>query len=492
MKKKKTNIIFFNPDHYRPDVLGHMGNAGAVTPNLDKMVAEDAVSFSNTFCQAGVCTPSRCSFMSGMYPHTRGYRTMFHMLQENDPMLLRELKDDGYFVWWGGKNDVVPAQNGFDAYCDVKYEPTKKLAGDFHFEDSWRGNPEDDTFHSFFKGKIDVPEGEEYYDKDWSNVLGAVEQLKNLPDDDRPFCFHLPLMSPHPPIAVEEPYFSMIDRDKVLPRIPEPEDWSGKASMLKGICENRRLGTWSDERWTELRAVVYGMCARLDAQLGMIIKTLKDIGEYDNTAIFFYSDHGAYVGDYGVVDLSQNTFEDVLTKVPFIIKPPKGIPVKPGVRDCLTEMIDFKATVEDICGIESTHSQFGKSLLPIISGEKEEHRDAVFCEGGRLHGEKHCAELEYEAGHTNPNDMYYPRLILQASEGPEHTKASMCRTEKYKYIKRLYEQDEFYDLEKDPQELKNEINNADYADEITKLKERTLQWYMETCDIVEFKPDQRV
>ncbi len=492
MKNKKPNIIFFNPDHYRTDVLGHMGNAGAVTPNLDKMVAEDAVSFRNNFCQAGVCTPSRCSFMSGLYPHTRGYRTMFHMLQAHDPMLLRELKDAGYFVWWGGKNDVVPAQNGFDAYCDVKYTDPKPKQRDFHSDQTWRGDPEDDTFYSFFKGKIDVPEGEEFYDSDWSNVLGAIEQLKNLPDDDRPFCIHLPLMSPHPPLAVEEPYFSMIDRDKVLPRIPEPEDWSGKASMLKGICENRRLASWSDERWTELRAVMYGMCARLDAQFGMIIKTLKEIGEYDNTAIFFYSDHGAYVGDYGIVDLSQNTFEDVLTKVPFIVKPPKNVAVKPGVRNCLTEMIDFKATVEDICGIKSTHSQFGKSLLPIIAGEKNKLRDAVFCEGGRLHGERHCAELEYKSGHTDPNDMYYPRLILQASEGPEHTKAAMCRTEKYKYVKRLYEQDEFYDLEKDPQELKNEINNADYTDEIIKLKERTLQWYMETCDIVEFESDERI
>lgn len=66
--KKKPHIILLNPDQWRGDVLGHMGNGAAVAPNLDAMVASDAVSFRNAFCQNSVCTPSRCSFMSGMVP----------------------------------------------------------------------------------------------------------------------------------------------------------------------------------------------------------------------------------------------------------------------------------------------------------------------------------------------------------------------------------------------------------------------------------------
>ena len=61
----KPNIVIFNPDQWRADVLGHLGNPAAVTPNLDRLVAEDGVSFSNAFCQNTVCTPSRCSFMTG-------------------------------------------------------------------------------------------------------------------------------------------------------------------------------------------------------------------------------------------------------------------------------------------------------------------------------------------------------------------------------------------------------------------------------------------
>jgi len=84
----QPNIIIFNPDQWRGDVVGHSGNDAAVTPNIDAMAGIDAVSFSNAYCQLPVCTPSRCSFMTGWYPHVNGHRTMFHMLQPHEPMLL--------------------------------------------------------------------------------------------------------------------------------------------------------------------------------------------------------------------------------------------------------------------------------------------------------------------------------------------------------------------------------------------------------------------
>ena len=120
---RKPHIVIFNPDQWRGDVLGHMGNPAAVTPNLDRAAREDSVSFRHAFCQNPVCTPSRCSFMTGWYPHTRGHRTMVYMLRPDEPMLLRTLKEEGWFVWWGGKNDLVPAQHGYENYCDVKYDP---------------------------------------------------------------------------------------------------------------------------------------------------------------------------------------------------------------------------------------------------------------------------------------------------------------------------------------------------------------------------------
>jgi arylsulfatase A-like enzyme len=113
MPERRPHIIIFNPDQWRGDALGHMHNPAALTPNLDRLATAEGVSFRNAFCQNTVCTPSRCSFMTGWYPHVRGHRTMFHMLhpEQGDPFLLDVLRAAGYHVFWGGKNDLVPGQH---------------------------------------------------------------------------------------------------------------------------------------------------------------------------------------------------------------------------------------------------------------------------------------------------------------------------------------------------------------------------------------------
>lgn len=489
---QRPHIIIFNPDQWRGDVSGHMGNEGAATPTLDALVQQEAVSFRNAFCQNPVCTPSRCSFMTGWYPHVRGHRTMFHMLQPDEPMLLKTLKEAGYYVWWGGKNDVVPAQNGFADYCDVKYEPEHPLPyWGRPSETARRGAPNSDTYYSFYLGQIKLLPGEACYeDPDWGMIFGAIEAIAKAPPDC-PLCIYLPLIYPHPPYAVEDPWYSMIDRARVPPRVQSPAAWSDKPSILKGLVERQGLQGWSEERWTELRATYYGMCARVDHQFNIVLDALRQAGIYDNTAIFFFSDHGDFTGDYGLVEKTQNTFEDCLTRVPLLIKPPASVPFTTGIRDALVELIDVPATIEALTGIPVRHTHFGRSLLPLLARD-EAHmgRDAVFCEGGRNHGERQAMELE-SADSQDPSGLYWPRLSLQRSEGPEHTKAIMCRTRDYKYVRRLYEKDELYDLKADPHELHNLIDDPELAPVLAALKERLLTFYLETADAVPFATDQR-
>jgi len=486
------HIIIFNPDQWRGDVLGHVGNPAAVTPHLDHLTQTDGVSFRNAFCQNPVCTPSRCSFMSGWYTHVRGHRTMFHMMREDEPVLLRTLKENGYFVWWGGKNDLVPGQFGYADYCDVKYTPERPLYPNLHRMDEWRGKAGSDTYYSFYFGRLEQDDDEpHYYDSDWANVLGAIDLIRQTPKD-QPLCIYLPLGYPHPPYAVEDPYYSMIDRDKMPPRIPTPSDWSKLPSLLRGIYERQGLEDWTAERWTELRATYYGMCARVDHQFGLLMDALREAGIYDDTAVFFFADHGDFTGDYGLVEKTQNTFEDCLSRVPFLIKPPAGVPVQPRVSDAMVELIDFPATVEALTGIEPHHTHFGRSLLPVLAGETDEHRDAVFCEGGRLHGETQSMELPSTEGSDHPEEsLYWPRLGLQHEEGPEHTKAIMCRNRDYKYVRRFYESDELYDLQNDPQELNNRIDDPEMAEVLIQLKDRLLTHYLETSDVVPLDPDRR-
>jgi arylsulfatase A-like enzyme len=488
--KNRPNIVLFNPDEWRGDVLGHLGNPAAATPVLDAWVQADAVSFSNAFCQNPVCTPSRCSFMTGWYPHVHGHRTMYHMLRPYEPVLLQRLKDEGYYVFWAGKNDLTQGQFNQAAYCNEHYLPPSSTLPFWQMDRAkeWRGSPEDDSYYSFYVGRIEKQPGAEFYhDPDWDYVLATIDFIKRRPKD-QPFCIYLSIVYPHPPYGVEDPWYSLIDRSKVPARIPAP-DWSLKPGILKGICDKRNLDGWDERRWAELRATYYGMCARVDYQFGLLLEALRTGGLYEDTAIFFFSDHGDFVGDYGLVEKSQNTFEDCLTRVPFLVKPPGGVALKPGISPQLVELIDMPATVEAIAGLRPTHTHFGRSLLPLLAGENVELRDAVFCEGGRLHGETQCMELEGQI--DPPNDLYYPRLIWQRNEGPEHTKAVMVRTKDYKYVRRLYEEDELYDLKADPQELNNRIHDPALAQVLLQLKERLLSFYLETGDVVPFDVDRR-
>jgi arylsulfatase A-like enzyme len=497
----RPHVVLFNPDQWRGDMLGHAGTPGVRTPNLDRLVATEAVSFAQAFCQNPVCTPSRCSFMTGWYPHVRGHRTMFHMLRDDEPMLLRRLKDAGYFVWWGGKNDVVPAQHGFEDYCDVKYEPAPSPAPKWGVDrvPDWRGAPESNTYYSFYLGRIPTADDEPHYpDPDWAHVHGALDHIERYAksDDDRPLCLYLPLAYPHPPYAVEDPWYSAIDRAALPKRIRAPDDGfldesAPKPRILSGIASTQNLFGWSEAQWRELRATYVAMCARVDYQLGLVIHALREHGLYDETALLFFSDHGDFTGDYGLVEKTQNTFEDCLTRVPLVIKPPAGVPVAPGTRDALVELVDIPATVEALTGLTPRYTHFGRSLLPLLHDPDAPHRDAVFCEGGRLHGETHCMELESTGGEPKPSSLYWPRLKQQRTDGPAHTKAIMCRTARYKYVRRLYEADELYDLERDPGERTNRIYDPALSAVRDRLRDRLLTFLVTTSDVVPHDADNR-
>lgn len=499
---KLPHIIIFNPDQWRGDVMGHLGNPAAVTPNLDKIAQEEGVSFRNAFCQNPVCTPSRCSFMTGLYPHVRGHRTMHHMIHSDrdETNLLKILKEAGYFVWWGGKNDLIPGQQDPQEYCDVRYTGPREDAAKWNctpkpaagWPDNWRGEAGGDRYYGFLAGKLDKGEEPYYCDKDWRVFLEAQDFLRNY-DGEKPLCLFLAIGYPHPPYGIEEPYYSMIDAAQLPERTPAPDSWADKPCMLEGIAGYQKLHTWPEERWTELRKVYYGMCARVDHQFGMLMETLREKNMYDNSAVFAFADHGDFTGDYGLVEKTQNTFQDCLTRVPFLCKPPAGIAVQPGVRDQLTELVDFSATIFELTGINPGYAHFGRSLLPMLADASVPHRDAAFCEGGRRPGEMEASERESYLKNDPPEKgLYWPRVGLQQRDDkPWHGKAAMCRTQRHKYVFRLYEKDELYDLEKDPAEQNNEIDNPHYAETAAALRYRILEWYTETCDTVPRIPDKR-
>ena len=496
--KKRPNIVIFNPDEMRWDTLGHMGfNRAAVTPNLDKFAREEAVSFSNAYCQNPVCVPSRCSFLTGLYPHVRGHRTMQHMLHEDESSLFSELKNAGYYVWLNDRNDLVAGQipGLYESHADEIYsgKSDPKVTSPDHnrlINPDIRGEKGSKFYYSHYVGKLTVDGNGRNYTSDDSDVDRCIDILGE-DHEGKPVVAFLGLFYPHCPYGVEEPYFSLIDRAKLPPRASTGEN---KPLMQQEL--RRRIGSdkLDEKDWDELRAVYLGMCAKIDVQFKRLCDGLKEKGVYDDTLIVVLSDHGDFAGDYSLPEKAQNTFEDCLVRVPLLIKPPKGEKVDPGITDSMAELVDFYATVMDYAGVESDHDNFGVSLRPVVEDRKVETKEYVFSEGGRMPWEWQADEYHGVCGKggTIPETSeYWPKQTAQ-TDGEAHIKGTMVRDHRYKYIKRANGKDEFYDLEKDRREEKNEIGNPLYKGEIVRMKEVMLDWYQKTCDIVPRKVDNRI
>jgi len=493
MQTKRPHIIIFNPDEMRADSLAHLGaNPAAITPFLDEFSATDAVSFSNAYCQNPVCVPSRCSFFTGLYPHVYGHRTMQHMLRAHEPSLFSELKDAGYYVWMNTRNDLVAGQipGLFESHASEIYYGGDHPAPPGPVNKNYRGEPGDKNYYSHYEGALQTDENNINYSPDDAVVDAAINRLLN-PVDEKPMCMFLGLSFPHTPYAVEEPYFSTIDRSKLPKRAGIG---TNKPKIQQLLRQNMAMDEYTEDDWAEMRAVYLGMCMKIDAQFKRLCHVLKEAGIYDDCAIFFFSDHGDYTGDYGIPEKAQNTFEDCLTKVPLLIKPPKWIDLDAGITDSFAELIDFYATAMDFAGAEPSHDHFGKSLRPILANRNITQREYAFCEGGRMPWEKQASEYHAVAGAngTVPRaSMYWPRQTAQ-SDDEAHAKGTMIRDKQYKYIQRSSGAHEFYDLKLDPLEEHNVIDNPQYATQIIRMKSDLLDWYQCTCDIVPLDYDARV
>lgn len=315
-------------------------------------------------------------------------------------------------------------------------------------------------------------------------ALAYLEERSRQPDA-KPFFLYCTLSFPHPPYGCEEPWYSLIDRDKLPPRRPDVETLEGKAEILRDIRAKQDLQNWEEKQYNEVRAVYLGMVARFDHQLCLVREKLKETGVYDDTSIFVFSDHGDLTGDYGIEEKCQNSFEDPLTNVPLVVKPAAGTPVCRGRNPALVQLLDLPATVYEMTGVTPDYIQFGQSLCQTIATGGA-HRDAVFCEGGRIKGETQAMEPLH-----GPESPYWPRISTQHESDAAHTKGCMIRMGQLKYILRLYEADQLYDLEKDPMELHNCIDDPAYAQPLAEMKNRMLRFYMETGDFVPSQMDKR-
>jgi arylsulfatase A-like enzyme len=482
----------FVPDSYRGDVLGHQGNRGALTPNLDALVAKDAVSYTHAFAQNPVCTPSRCSFMTGWYPHVYGHRSMRNMLKEHEPSLLTVFRREGYHVWWGGKNDLVRVHQCGDylRYCDVKFSPAGKYTEHMEYKQPPPLAVDDPRRGAFYSGVLPRDgDGPRHWDHDTACVLGAVDMIKSRAGDQPFFCY-LPLHKPHPAYYAEEDYYNAIKPDCLPPRIPVPGEGAGLPKVLDALRAEFGSSAITEEMWRDVKRIYYAMCTKVDALFGMVVDALVEQGLYDDTWILFFSDHGDFTGDYSLPEKTHSTLQDCLLRVPLVIKPPVHVPVKPGNRQHLTELVDITATLYDLLDIDPGYDNQGVSLRSSLAGDETPIHDAVFAEVGSRRNEQQF--INREVLKMPPGNFYarQSRAAIPCHEAGSY--AVMCRTIQHKYIRRCYTgHHELYDLMVDPCETRNVSGNPDYTAIERRMEERLLDFLMRTADILPRESDSR-
>jgi arylsulfatase A-like enzyme len=436
---------------------------------------------------------------------------MHHLQSEKDVNLLMTLKKNGYHIYFGGKNDVFKEDVPLGLYCDYRSDAYKEMAclakGERlpegyarilkqytkeqameaeRIKERARREPDGKYYYSLYQGSQpkDNPLAAGYVGAEDAQIADAVRYIRDY-KGKAPLCVYLSLILPHPPYTAWKEDYAAIDRRKVKPAVRLTSgQLEKKPAIIRGMRRNHRLYQWSEEELLDFKLTYAAMVRHIDRNFGKVMDSLREKEIYDDTMVFLFSDHGDYAGDYEIAEINANTFEDVLTNVPLIIKPQNGVPIKSGCRHSLVELVDIPRTVAELAGISLLEDDCGRSLVHLLSQE-EEHRDFVIAEGGRLEHEIQCMD----GNHTKDNP-YWARTSEQMKM-PQHTKAVMIRDRRYKYVCRLYEQDEFYDLERDPCECENQINNREYADAVRKCKDRLLYKMIETCDYVPRKTDRR-
>ncbi len=474
--KKPLNFIFFQPDEMRAESLGCYGHPVIKTPNYDRLAAE-GIRFDQCHVQNAQCTPSRVSMMTGVYPHCAGHRSMWHLIRPHEPHLFKYLHEAGYDIHWFGKNDMLAPGS---LSCIKEYYEHK----DDKRKNRWQSG--DKEFYSFDYLPLDC-EREEV--ADYVKVKSGIDFLRNRNDDDNPFFLFLPLLQPHPSYTTHPDFYDMYD-PKDIPDL-RPPDLDKKPDFYTLIRKYRRLDELSDAFFRKLNAAYLGMISFTDWLLGELMAVMEEKGLFENTVLIVSSDHGDWAGDYGLVEKWPSDYSDTLTHVPLLVKAPGN---KAGhVVEGPVEMFDLMPSVLELAGLSTTHTHFARSFVPQLQGEAEDKNRLVFAEGGYETQEPHVFEGRWNLWNKNPeqDSIYLPKGKLQQEIPESVCRTTMIRSLNHKLIRRTAGQDELYDLENDPRELENLIDDPGMQETKSDLERAMLDWFMKTSDTVSVGGDPR-
>jgi arylsulfatase len=450
-KMDRPNILLITVDQMRGDCMGAAGHPVIETPHLDTM-AHQGVMFSNAYSAVPSCIAARAAIMTGLSQriHGRvGYRDRVDWNYEH--YLAGELAAAGYHTQCVGKMHVHPQRSlcGFhnvilhDGFLHT-YRSSRTSASESWFNTDdylpWLrerlGHDGDiiDTgldCNSWVARPWIYPE--HLHPTNWV-VDQSIDFLRRR-DPAKPFFLMMSFVRPHSPLDPPQYYYDMyINED-----IPDPYmgDWADKEDTQgKGEIYNGYGGKLKDKTLKRARAAYYGCITHIDHQLGRFLQAMFDADVLNNTIILFASDHGDMLGDH-------NWFRKSLpyegsSSIPFVIYDPGNhLGLKSGtIVEDIVELRDIMPTLLDAAGAAIPDTIEGKSVLPLAKGEKAEWREY-------LHGEHQF--------------------------GQDSNHFIITKKDKYAWFSQSGVE-QYFDMEKDPHELHNAIEDPEYQDRIAYLR----------------------
>ena len=438
---KRPNVLFILTDDQRADALGLGGARHLKTPNMDRL-GQEGVYFKNTFCTTSLCSPSRASILSGLYAHAHGVTNNFTEYPVNFRSFPMALQSAGYETgyigkWHMGEENDEP-RPGFDWFV------THKGQGKYF-----------DTEFNFNGKKREVVKG--YYT---SVVTGMAEEFLQRPRGDKPWLLMLGHKAPHSFYFPEPKYAKTFEKV----RIPYPET----AFMLddKPAWLKDRLYTWhgiygplfewrkkfpddSPEAVKDFEAMTrayWGTLLSVDDSVGKLYELLLRRGELENTIIVFMGDNGILNGEHGMVD--KRTMHEASIRIPLVVRYP-GLtpPGQPRVVEQQVLTIDMAPSILELCGAAPLKGIHGQSWVKLARGRDPAWRTSWF--------------YHYNYEKQFP---YTPNVRGVRTDAWKYTHYPHGDGQPDRHLAELY------NIEFDPEERHNLIQNAKYAPVVKQLQ----------------------
>ena len=459
---KRPNILLLIADQHKRSCMGAAGDAVAVTPHLDAL-ANESVRFTQAYCTNPVCAPSRASMLTGMYSHSLESRGNDKPFGFRHKTVAHDLGSAGYMTAMIGKMHFVDGQtHGFDYHLEFndwfqQLGPKAKLyvdevghtdsgAGSPQIVSLWAGDPwKGERELDDRKGPVAVGRPSKMDEADHFESFVARESVRFLEEyagENQPFFLISSFLKPHEPFMPATRFAAMFkaEKMKLSPTWHKADEALMPAHVREVMDEKHVTPELKDPGAAKLRmASYYGSLAQADDGIGQILGALERLGLEKDTIVVYTSDHGDMLGDLGLWGKTQ--FYEGSCGVPLLVRKPG---ITPGICEKPVSLVSLAATLAEFGRAAQTREMEGKSLAGQVAVPMSgDHEEPVFA--------------EFALG----------------------TKSAryMIRKGRWKFAYWVNDVAELYDLQGDPDELKNLAADVTHTDRVAELRRELFAWH---------------